>query len=447
MSFTPLQVLIPPRYDLLYHQMRSAYQGRSSVWRRITEAHRDAMVDYAVRHCPYYERSVPLGGAFEEIPLLTKALVREHHDDLIAREVPQSRMQAYRSAGSTGEPLRFFRDTAQMLVESAASDRFFRWLHGVPFEATIIAVMTSGEAQERFTRWGRLAGRIRSRLGGPPHRDPWLLAFPNLEVGPEDVQEYLDLWSRLDGYLFVGQSSGIDWIAQQIEERALPLRRPPVAIAATSDTLTEQARRRIERVFGVTVHTRYGSVEFPFLACSLPGTTDRYIFNPLLAHVEVLDDEGRPVRPGEIGRIVLTDLNNRVMPLIRYVQGDLAVASPEGFVGGFRLIEGMVGRESDLLRFPGGTVMSAASVSNLLFRRNDFGPWVRAFQIAQTGPTEVELRIVWAKEEPGVASRIAEALAAAFGPDTVVHIRTLRELERLPSGKVWVVRGLVDQPR
>lgn len=442
MGETPLQLLIPPRYDLLYQQMRAAYEGDSATWQRITAAHRDALVEHAARHCPYYERAILPGSAFESIPLLTKTSVREHLEDLVARDVPDSRRHIYRTSGSTGEPLTFFRDTAQMLAETTSSDRFFRWLHDVPFDATIIAILSTSRAAERFTRWSRLGTRFRSMLGGPPPHDPWLLTFPMVDVRAEDLQGHLDLWGRLHRYLFVGQSSGIDWIAQQIEDRGLRVRRPPVAIAATSDTLTGQAQQRMERVFGVTVHTRYGSNEIPFLAGSLPGTTDRYIFNPLLAYVEVVDDDGRPVRPGDTGRILLTDLNNRVMPLIRYVQGDLAVASAEGFLGGFRLIEGLVGRESELLRFPSGRVMSASAVDKLLFKRNDFAAWVRAFQCAQTGPNELELRVIWVGEPGDAASRMAEVLRSAADPDTAVIVRAVEELERHPSGKAWVVRGL-----
>ena len=143
-----------------------------------------------------------------------------------------------------------------------------------------------------------------------------------------------------------------------------------------------------------------------------------------------------------MGRVVVTDLNNRVMPLIRYDLGDLAVASEDGFVGGFRLLEGLVGRESELLRFPSGRHLTASNLDKLLFKRHDFGPWVRAFQCAQVGTNELELRIVWDREPGDIAERIAEAVRAVADPETSVKIRSVERLERYPSGKVWMVRSL-----
>jgi phenylacetate-CoA ligase len=438
----PLPHVVPPEYDLLYHQMRSAFEGDPEVWRRVTMSLRDAIVDHAVRHSPYYRRTIRPGSPFEAIPILTRSVIREHLVELVADDVPDERKVLERTSGSSEDPLDFLRDTAKTMADSMASDRFFRSLHGVPLDATIIAVVSTSHGPERFSRWTRSVGRLRRLAGGPPARDPWLLTLPMVDVRPENVQRHLDRWSRLRRYFFVGQSSGIDWIAGQIEEGNALLRRPPVGIAATSDSLTEQARLRMERVFGLPVHSRYGSKELQFLACCLPGDTDRFLFNPLLAYVELLDDEGQPVGLGEVGRIILTDLNDRVMPLIRYEQGDLAVASPDGYVGGFPVIEGLVGRESEVLRFPSGRILGASALGKLLFKRNDFTPWVRGFQCVQTGPNEVELRVEWAREPGELTARIAEVIRAAADPGTVVRVRAIEELERTASGKVWVVRGL-----
>ena len=440
---TPLQFLIPPEYDFSYQQMWQAYHGDTDAWRRATEAHRDALVAYAVQRSPYYGRTIRRGAPFEDIPLLSKGALRDHADEVMARDVPAWRRRTVQTSGSTGEPVTVHRDIHQTLVEATASDRFFRALHGVPFDATIIAVTSTSISGERFSRWGRPRARMAAALGAHASSDPWMLTFPSLRARtPPEMQRHLDLWGRLRKYFFIGQASTLDRIAQEIEAGRVRLRRPPVAIASTSDMLTSQAKERMERVFGAWVHTRYGSIEVPFLAGSLPNETDRYIFNPLLAYVEVVDDQGRPVAPRETGRVVVTDLNNRVMPLIRYVMGDLAVASKEGFVGGFRLIEGLIGRESELLRFPSGRVLNGSNLDKLLFHKDGFARWVRAFQCRQTGPNEVELRVVWAERSDEVATRIGDVLRAAADPDTAVRVRSVDELERHPSGKTWIVRGL-----
>jgi phenylacetate-CoA ligase len=436
----PLQFLVPAQYDLAYNEMWEAYGGDAGAWRRVTEARRDAIVSYARRRSPYYERTIPEGTPFEEIPVLTKQVLRDHPDELLARDVPAWRRHTVRTSGSTGEPATLHRDIHQILIESMSSDRFLRSLHGVPFDATIVAVTSTGTSRERLSRWDRVKGWAIERLGGPRAYDPWLLTAPISDVRrARTLQSHLDLWARLRRYVFLGQASALDRMARLIEAGEVRMRRPPVAIAASSDILTARAKERIERAFGAWVHTRYGAVEMPFLSASMPNTTDRYVFNPLLAYVEVLDRDGRPVGPGEMGRVVVTDLNNRVMPLIRYDLGDLAVASEERSVGGFPLVEGVMGRASEVLRFPSGRTLTAVDLDRLVFSG---ATSVRAWQCVQTDANHLEVRVVWDAEPDDLAGRLGATVRSAVDADTSVAVRTVTELESYPSGKVWLVRGL-----
>ena len=145
-----------------------AYEGDSATWRRVTTSLRDALVDHAIRQCPYYARTIPRGGRFEDIPILTRALIREHFDDLVAKDAPEHRKLSLRTAGTSGDPLSFLRDSASTLIHAMSSDRFFRSLHSVPFTATIIAVNTVSRPAERFTRWTGPASARRAEANPIP---------------------------------------------------------------------------------------------------------------------------------------------------------------------------------------------------------------------------------------------------------------------------------------
>jgi phenylacetate-CoA ligase len=429
------------RYDPLMQKMVAAFTGDTTTWTALNRRLRDAMVHFAAARSPYYRRlEGGVAGGFERIPILTKALIRAHTDELFAEGVPEWRRIRRATSGSTGEPLVFYRDQSQGPAENQSAKRFLRWLHAIPADSRMV--------------W--ITANPRLRPGPPPRPRLWDRLFGSREeegfhgvstVGltPGILKRELGVWARQGPYWIYGHASIIDWVADRIETDGLERPGPPVGIVTTSDELTPLAEARIVRVFGCPVNCWYGSHEFNgYVAGTLPGTR-RYAFNPLLVYAEVVDEEGRPIPPGQTGRLVLTDLNNYVFPFIRYDTGDLAAPSEEGFVGGFPVVERLEGRSSERLEFPSGRTVSGVSLGGYLMQVHDFGPLVRFYQCAQVGPNEVELRVVWARTPAEDERRaLTEALRRLTDPDTAIAIRDVTELERFASGKAWIVRQLFD---
>jgi aspartate 1-decarboxylase len=94
----------------------------------------------------------------------------------------------------------------------------------------------------------------------------------------------------------------------------------------SGETLSLEQRETIERFFGCAVFDRYGGVEFNNVAQECREHNGLHIFSDLV-YAEVLSTENEPVKPGEVGELVITDLRNHYMPFIRYRTGDLAVQS------------------------------------------------------------------------------------------------------------------------
>jgi phenylacetate-CoA ligase len=100
------------------------------------------------------------------------------------------------------------------------------------------------------------------------------------------------------------------------------------SVVPTAEALTPDERRDVESVFGCPVFNRYASQEFGVLAQECPNkrlhlNTASYLFELLSL------ENDRPTAPGQIGRVVVTDLFSHAMPLIRYDIGDLAACSAE----------------------------------------------------------------------------------------------------------------------
>jgi phenylacetate-CoA ligase len=154
------------------------------------------------------------------------------------------------------------------------------------------------------------------------------------------------------------------------------------------------------------------------------------------SYVEILN-EGRPTGPGEIGDLVVTNLNNRGMPFIRYSIGDGAAwqtgepclcgrASPR--------LSSVDGRRADSFRTRDGRSIWAGFTGAAF--RCLVHPTIRQFQVVQKNLDHIVVRLVPDGEVPPITlEEITRTMKAAFGPGVSVTFEFPVEIPPLPSGK------------
>ncbi|WP_395748916.1 phenylacetate--CoA ligase family protein [Prosthecobacter sp.] len=146
----------------------------------------------------------------------------------------------------------------------------------------------------------------------------------------------------------------LDLLSLKIDQFRLPKLRQ---VVTWSETLTVPARRRISEAFRVPVMDNYAAGECMFLTNGCPAGPGAHV-NADWAIVEVVDEQNRPVPPGELGhKVLLTNLANTVQPFIRYEIGDRLVMATEPCSCGNRMpkIEKIVGRAADFFWVRVGT--------------------------------------------------------------------------------------------
>jgi phenylacetate-CoA ligase len=408
---------------LLTRMMLDALRDPGDAWTAVGDSLRSALLDHARRSCPYWESAAPPGTPFERIPPLTKAVMRDRWDDLQARGVAEDQRFEGTTSGSMGEPAHYANDRTAVFAHLAGYDAL-RALAGIPLDAPTIFITTSPTASRTF----------------PPGWITWSAHG----LAPEGVPALVETWSSAERYFVQGRSSMLEWIAHQMEIQGLAFDHPPLAVIASQDMMSPGGRERIARAFGCAVHSWYGGQE----TCGMLATTledgERYAFNPLLCHVEVVDDDGLPVRDGDTGRLLVTDLHNRVCPMIRYDTQDIAVWTEERR-GAWPMIARLEGRSGELLHLPSGRTVSATALGFWFFAVNDFTSLIALWQCLQTAHDTLELRVVWRRPPtPAEVAQIEDAVKGAAGPDTLVRVVGVEELDTLPSGKRWIIRRSPD---
>jgi phenylacetate-CoA ligase len=233
------------------------------------------------------------------------------------------------------------------------------------------------------------------------------------------------------------------------EQHAGRLRIRPALVALAAESLPDGEPARIAAAFGAVVGNSYAATECPFLSAScregwLHVNADWVI-------VEPVDADHQPVPPGEHSHTVLvTNLANRVQPILRYDLGDSVLARPDPCPCGNPLPAIRVqGRSADLLTLPTGHGTTVTLTPLTLSTRLDRVPSLALFQIVQTAPAELSVRL---QPAPGAAPEqvwadVHRALTELLATHGLAQV-TVRRAEQAPrptaGGKYRLVEPLPD---
>jgi phenylacetate-CoA ligase len=250
----------------------------------------------------------------------------------------------------------------------------------------------------------------------------------------EKMRSYLEYLNRHPPKLIIAYVQSIYELAQFAEIEHIDVT-PQEAVMTSAGTLYPFMREKIEMVFQCKVFNRYGSREAGDIACECHAHTGLHVF-PWGNYVEIVDDLGYPVPNGVEGNILVTNLNNFAMPLIRYSIGDRGVLSlPEQCSCGRQgqILERVSGRNVDVFRKRDGTLVDGEYFTHLLYYKD----WVQKFQVVQKDYSSVLFKIQktvndyqsWELEEIKVKTRVV------MGEDCVVNFDFVDEILPSPSGK------------
>ena len=224
------------------------------------------------------------------------------------------------------------------------------------------------------------------------------------------------------------------------EQRAGRLAIAPRIMAFGSEPLTAEMRERIREAWGIDPGEYYATTEAPTLASSTPQHPRALELFEDQFVVEIVDEHDRPVPPGTAGaKVLVTNLENRTLPLIRYELSDRVTESPEPNPAGrpYRHLASIDGRTADTLTFParsGGTV----DVLPLRIGAPFAGlPQVRQFQVVHE-PAGLEVRLVLdpdaAPDTPAIVrAAVLGVLEEAGAVPPAVVVTPVAELEREPG--------------
>lgn len=326
------------------------------------------------------------------LPPLRRREIQEAKEVFYCESLPQGHgpMRESRTSGSTGEPVVIRRSSLGQLYWRAINLRTHAWFGRDLAERCSVIRVENDEVTVQ-EHWGPPIGRL-FETG----------ALQSIPTGT-DIPEQVRLLSEFKPHCLVLYPNNLEGIRRHCERRGIEL--PGLRrILTMSETLSPAVRAAAEAWFKVRIYDAYSSGEMGIVAAQCPESSLYHVMAE--THLaEVLDEAGNPCRPGETGRLVLTDLTNFASPLIRYDVADYAEVAEACPCGrGLPSLARFLGRERNLLRRPDGL---------RYWPRLDMRSYLKVapvleFQIIQRELDLLEMRLV--VEQPLTAQQ-EEALA------------------------------------
>ncbi len=262
----------------------------------------------------------------------------------------------------------------------------------------------------------------------------WMMNLLPIDITHLDSGVLSDILGKLTNgprvNMCQGYASTFVYLADYIQEQGRQPKLPLVnTIITGSECMTMEQKKRIRETLGCKVYDRYSNEENGFIAQS-DEYSDEFIVNTAGFFVEILkQDSDEPADIGEVGRIVITDLYNRAVPVIRYDTGDMSakVEERDGWVTKLKAIQG---RRVDALYDTQGKVLSPLSINNLM----QVFDKLRQFQLIQETAREYTLKVNMAPSTYTDEELIAY-VRKIVGRDADIRVEHCDEIPTLASGK------------
>ncbi len=363
---------------------------------------------------------------WRELPILARGEIQVAGDTLRSLKLGPEHGQPEENStsGSTGMPITILGTAIVALFFNAITIRENLW-HGRDFSGSLASIRRTDSGKALYPH-------------GKRNRH-WSIATKGLfATGPNNVlnlltpiDEQAEWLQRQNPDYLLTFPTILEFLARHCLEHGITL--PRLRQARTfSEALHPRVREICREAWGVGLTDVYSANEVGQIALQCPEHEHYHIMSERLL-VEILDDSGNQCGPGEIGRVVITDMHNFASPLIRYQLGDYAeVGEPCPCGRGLPVLNRIMGRVRNMMTMPSGQLVWP------LFGYTgytDIAP-IRQIQYIQKAVSHIELRLVVDGElDAGQEKALKALIVERLDRPVEVTIVCMDEIPRSASGK------------
>jgi phenylacetate-coenzyme A ligase PaaK-like adenylate-forming protein len=383
----------------------------------------------------------------EELPVLTKAIMMEHFDELVTdRSLHLEEVRAFATHGEVGQR---FRNGYYVTATSGSSGHPGFFLFN---ESEWVAVLASFA---RGQEWSgvRINLTRRQRMATVASISPWHMSSqvaatvkswwrPSLRLpASQSLAKTVAELNEWQPDVLISYASMAGVLAEEQLFHRLHIK--PSVVYVASEVLTSQTKRLIKEAWGDEPYNQYAATETAGIAAEHKSCRRMHFFEDLVIP-EIVDDHYRPVPPGEYGsKLLITTLFSRTQPLIRYELNDNIRVSTEQHNCGlpFAVLESVQGRVEDSLILPsrsGGEVLIRPLVINRIM---DIVP-ISGWQLIQQPDDGLVILLTGARNgftDETLISQIGKSLAQEGAQVPYIRVQHVPAIPKTASGKAPLI--------
>jgi phenylacetate-CoA ligase len=279
---------------------------------------------------------------FSQIPLLQREDIQSSLPDMCSRQMPKThgKVTVVKTSGSTGKPVKIYKTSVAQAFWQAFTLRDSLW-HKRDFSKKH-GVIRAGIKSQSKSGWGH-ASDLLFVTGS--------LAALNIK---ENIHTQIKWMQENDPYYLLSYPSNLREMARICIDSVIKF--PGLSeIRTLGESVPDEVRDICRQAWGVAIKDMYSSNEIGYMALQCPEHEHYHIMSEGVL-LEVLNDDNQACKPGEIGKIVVTDLHNFATPIVRYEILDYAeVGEPCACGRGLPVLKRIMGRRMNMLKMPDGT--------------------------------------------------------------------------------------------
>lgn len=375
------------------------------------------LLKHALENVPFYKEKHIHYPDITSFPVVNKNIIRNNYEKIRATDYRRKKNIIRTTSGSTGTPFSVYQDLNKKF-RNHADTLWYAQKAGYQLGHKLFYFKIWSEKLMATPLWYRIQN---------------IVPVDVLKLDDEKIRNITGKIKNSGSSVgIIGYSSALELICQYLDKNEKNFKCENVkSIIAISETLNDYTRERLQKYFGVPAFSRYSNLENGIIAQEVPGYPGKFQVNTASYYVEILKfDSDQPAGAGESGRIVVTDLFNYAMPMIRYDTGDVGSMIYDGTASGLRFLDRVEGRRLDLLYDTSGNLVSSYIVYKNMWQYTE----IDQYQLIQEGKKKYLIKINCSHPFIREKQLIGE-FKSYLGQDADLKVEYVKEIPQLSSGK------------
>ena len=358
-------------------------------------------------------------GTLKKMPVLTKDIIKQNlHKNIIDNN--KTIYQIDKTSGSSGEQGTFYHDKFSYSNTIAIQTLWWEWSN---YQLGCRMVLVGMNPSRGFIK------RVKDFL----FRTIYFEAF---NLNDKKIAKLLKKIKQ-GKFFIMGYPSAIYQIAKFAKDNNIDGIKVN-SVVCLGDKVFDHYRKTIESVFNTTLYDTYGACEGTMIAAEC----DEHVNHIMSPHVivEVLDDEGKEVKAGELGHFHITHLDNFLMPLIRYKIGDLGIISDDQSLckcgRSLPIMKKLIGRDTDIVYTRSGKPLIVHFFTGIFEHYEE----IEQFQITQKNNNPFSINYIPAKNfSDSILHEIKSIINKRANENIEFKFNLVDKIPNSPSGKPQII--------